>query len=40
MVTPGANFSELAEGKARGSHFFVGVATIVTKVCILWCFSF
>ena len=36
IVTPGTNFSELAEGKARGPHFFAGVATIVTKVCILW----
>ena len=33
VVDPGADFAQLAEGKARGAHFFRGVATIVTKVC-------
>ncbi len=31
-VEPGPDFSSLAEGAARGAHFFRGVATVVTKL--------
>ena len=31
-VEPGPDFSSLAEGGARGAHFFRGVATVVTKL--------
>jgi pantoate--beta-alanine ligase len=32
MIDPGPEFASLAEGKARGPHFFRGVATVVSKL--------